>query len=286
RRKVRVETSDENSFWSVVREDGYIFDFTQGDRKLSVLTVDYPVATRRYVRATISGWTDPASITDAWSAYRVERPAEEYIVDAVTPVRTEDAETKTSVLTLDLGQNGLPHNRARLEVDNSSFHRGVELETSEDAKTWLIVARGTIFQVPDEQLLTLSYPERHDRYLRLRIFNGDNRPVPVQRVYIETLKRLLKFLPASDGDFSMYYGNPSAQPPVYDLAATLSRQTPLPETIPMVGEWRLNPDYVPPPGALRPWSERYPGLLYGVLGVAILVMGTFAIRLLMKVKDA
>jgi len=44
RQKVRIETSDDNRFWLVSRDDGYIFDFTQGDRKLSVLTVDYPVS--------------------------------------------------------------------------------------------------------------------------------------------------------------------------------------------------------------------------------------------------
>ena len=74
-----------------------------------------------------SGWTSPGAITDAWSIYRVERPAEQYILDAATPVRSEDTKTKSSILTLDLGQNGLPHTRVRLEVDNSNFHRGVEI---------------------------------------------------------------------------------------------------------------------------------------------------------------
>src|SRR5262249_47920381 len=30
RQRVRIETSDDNRFWLVSREDGYIFDFTQG----------------------------------------------------------------------------------------------------------------------------------------------------------------------------------------------------------------------------------------------------------------
>jgi len=286
RQKVRIETSDDNRFWNVAREDGYIFDFTQGDRKLSVLTVDYPVSTRRYVRATVLGWTNPGAITSAWSLYRLERPAEQYIIDAQNPARAEDPETRSSVLTVDLGQSGLPHSQVRFETDNSSFHRAVELNASDDKNTWRMVARGAIYQVPGEQSLAIPYSERHERYLRIRMFNGDNLPAPVQRVYVETVKRLVKFQPRSDGDYWMYYGNPGAKPPVYDLAIILSRQTPSLETTPLVAEWQLNPDYRPPPEERKPWSDRYPAVLYTALAAAILVMGAVTVRFLIKVRGA
>jgi hypothetical protein len=286
RQRVRIETSDDNRFWNIVREDGYIFDFTQGDRKLSVLTVDYPVSTRRYVRATVFGWTSPGAISGAWSLYRLERPAELYTIDAQNPARAEDAETRSSILSLDLGQSGLPHSQVRLEADNSSFHRAVELEASDDNKSWRMVARSALFQIADEKSLAIPYAERHERYLRIRIFNGDNRAVPVQRVYVETLKRLVKFQPPFDGDFWMYYGNPGARPPMYDLAVILSRQTPSLETTPLVAEWQLNPAYRPPPEPGRPWSERNPALLYGVLATAIVVMGFVTVRFLIKVRGA
>jgi hypothetical protein len=286
RQRVRVETSDDNRFWVVAREDGYIFDFTQGDKKLSALTVDYPVSTGRYVRATIFGWTTTGAIADAWSAYRVERSPERYILDGITPERTEDQAARTSILTLDLSQPGLPSDRVRLDVDRSDFHRAVELEASGDGKTWRMVAQGTIFQVANEQSLALSYPERHDRYLRLRIFNGDNRLVPVVRVFVETLKRVMKFLPPSAGDVLLYYGSPDAAPPVYDFAAILSRQAPLPETTPLVGEWKRNPNYRSPTEPVKPWSERHPALLYSVLGAAVVGMGLVTVRFLLKVRGA
>jgi hypothetical protein len=285
RRRVRIETSDDNRFWVVAREDGYIFDFTESEKKLSALTVDYPVSTGRYIRATIFGWTTTGAIADAWSAYRVERAAERYIVDSVTPERNEDQATRSSVLTLDLSQPGLPSDRVRLDVDRTDFHRAVELEASDDAKSWRMVAQGTVFQVGNEHALALSYPERHNRYLRLRIFNGDNRPVPVTRVFVETLKRVMKFMPPSAGDVQLYYGNPDAAAPVYDFAAILSRQGPLPETTPLVGEWKLNPDYRPPGQPVKPWSERHPAILYGVLGVAVVGMGLVTVRFLLKVKE-
>ena len=47
-----------------------------------------------------------------------------------------------------------------------------------------------------------------------------------------------------------------------------------------------NPGYRPPPPPVKPWSERYPQLLYGTLAVAILVMGYVTVRFLLKVKNA
>ena len=120
----------------------------------------------------------------------------------------------------------------------------------------------------------------------MRIFNGDNRPVPVQRVYVETLKRVFKFLPAAAGDLWLYYGNPDARPPVYDLAAVLGRQAPIPETTLVIGEWKTNPDYKPPPGQRKPWSEQHPAVLYTVLGLAVVGMGLVTVRFLSKVRNA
>jgi hypothetical protein len=285
RQRVRVESSDDNRFWVTAREDGYIFDFTEGGKKLSALTVDYPVSTQRHLRATIFGWSSAGAVADAWSIYREEHSPERYIIASIVPERFEDPAARASVLTLDLSQEGLPHDRVRMDVDRSDFHRAAEMEVSDDGKTWRPVAQGTIFRVGEEQALALSFRERHERYLRVRIFNGDNRPVPISRVYVETLKRVIKFLPSSDGDALLYYGNPDAQPPVYDLAAVLSRRGPLPETTPAVGQWKLNPDYVSAADAGKGWSEKHPEVLYGVLGLAIVGMGLVTVRFLMKVKD-
>jgi hypothetical protein len=284
RQRVRIETSDDNRYWAVARDDAYIFDFTQGDRKLSALTVDYPVSTRRYTRVTVFGWSNPGAIAGASAAFRAERPAEYYNIDAVAPERVEDLETRTSLLTLDLGQAGLPHSRVRLEVDSPAFHRGVEIESSADRLKWTRVAQGTIFRVATEESVALSFPQRHDRYLRLRIFNGDNRPVPAPRVYVETPRRLVKFMAPGGGAYWLYYGNPSARAPVYDLAMTLSRQEPPLETAPMVQQWESNPGYVPPEEPSKPWSERYPQALYTALGFAVIIMGVVTVRFLRKVR--
>jgi hypothetical protein len=194
RQRVRIETSDDNRFWAVAREDGYIFDFTQGDKKLSALTVDYPVSTGRYVRATIFGWTTTGAIAEVWSAYRLEQPAQRYIVDGVTPERTEDPATRTSLLTLDLSQPGLPSDRVRLEVGGpiSTARWSWKGERCQD------LAHGGA----GHDLSGLATSNRSPFPIGGAVhslspaanFQRDNRPVPVVRVYVRDAERQMKFL--------------------------------------------------------------------------------------------
>ena len=101
RQRVRIETSDDNRTWLVSRDDGYIFDFSQGDRSISVLTVDYPVTNRRFVRATIFGWSNVQAVSSASVYLREERPAERDVIDTSAPERSEDPKTQSTLLVID-----------------------------------------------------------------------------------------------------------------------------------------------------------------------------------------
>jgi hypothetical protein len=287
RQKVRIETSNDNLSWAIARDDGYFFDFSQGDRHVAVLSVDYASSTMRYVRVTIYGWMKTDAVRQVWSAYHHELPAEREVMDTIAPQRSEDPDTKSSVLLLDLKQAGVPYDRIRLESGEAHFYRAAELETSTDAKTWHFVASGTIYQTASESSPALAFGEHHDRYLRLRIFNGDDKPIPVKNVVVECTVRVLKFALAVDAEqFYLFTGNPDAKGPSYDFAAVVAREAPRPEVSATLLASSANPGYRPPPPPVKPWSERYPQLLYGTLALAIMVMGYVTIRFLLKVKSA
>ena len=287
KQKVRIETGEDGRSWAIARQDAYIFDFSQSDRHIAMLTVDYPASTMRYVRVTVFGWMKTDAVREAWAAYRNELPAERDVMDAVVPQRSEDPETKSSLLLIDLKQAGVPYDRVRLESEPSHYYRAAELETSKDGKDWQFAGSGTIFQTAGEPSTGLTFSERHERYLRLRIFNGDDKPIPVKRVVIEATVHLLKFALASGaGPFYLFTGNPDAKAPSYDFAAVLAREAPQAEVRAMLLAPAANPGYRPPPPPVKPWSERYPQLLYGTLAVAILVMGYVTVRFLLKVKNA
>ncbi len=284
RQLVRLEASDDARNWFTVRENGYIFDFSEGGRRAQVLDVDYPVSTRRYLRATIYGWQRTDAVEEARLWLHERQEAVRDVVAAPPPSRREDPQTKSTLLELDLGTSGVPHDLVRLESDSRSFHRAVDVEYSDDGRDWRLLRHTVIYQIPGERSLHISFPERTERYLRLRIANGDDEPIAVTRVQIEVTRRQVKIPPYSlGGDYFLYFGNPAARPPVYDLSAVLSRQEPLPEASPDLRPWQRNPSYQPPPDQ-RPWTERHRALFYAVLLLSVAGMLLLTVYFLRKLK--
>lgn len=286
RRRVRIETSDDRKRWAIARDDGYIFDVSQGDRPASSLTVDYPVSTRRYVRATFFGWANPAAVQRVWLAYHAERPEVRETTASLEPQRAEDAKTQSTVLDVDLGVAGLPHDRAQIETPAPSFQRDVEADSSPDGRQWRFAGRGAIHRLPGGDSLAVRFAEQHDRYLRLRIFNRDNQPLPISSVMIDAPARRVTFECRVPGRYWLYSGNQEARRPGYDLAAILSSRQVAAERLTALGPQERNPDYRPPPSPAKPWSDRHPIVLYGALTAAVVVMGSLSLRLLLKAKSA
>ena len=282
RELVRIETSDDNLNWAVVRDDSWIIQFAQEGRRFDLLTVDYPVSTRRYVRISVPGWKEPDSVSGASAWYREVRPAELEPMASLDPRAIEEPGTKSTRYDMDLGIEGLPHDRLRVDSGESFFHRAVELHTSKNAKEWKRLGSGAIYRLPGVLSDTVVFPETHDRYLRLRIFNRDDQPIELHAVHVATVARYVTFEAATHAEYWLFYGNPKVDRPVYDLDMILPRRSAQPMLV-AVGSPEKNPSYEPMPEPPEPWTDRYPALLYTVLGAAVAGMGFMAVRLLRKV---
>ena len=284
-RRVRIETSDDRRQWALAREDAHLLDFEQDGRRITVLGIDYPVSDRRYVRATFYEWTKPETLREIRLIYRRRTPAVHDIVAQLEPVPAEDPAARASVYLLDAGEKPPPYGRVRLDAEDSAFHRAVELESSADGESWTLVARGFLSRQPGGEPPALSFTERQDPLLRLRISNRDDKPLEVLGFRLEAVGRQVKFVPEAAGRYWLYYGNPAARKPVYDLAVRLAGHGPSEGTRLVPGPEENNPPYRPRPVSV-PWSERHPGLLYATLAAAILGMGYITVRFLMKLRRA
>ena len=224
KQRVRIETSNDDRHWAVAREDGYIFDFSQDDRRVSVLSIDYPVSTRRYVRATIFGWKDPKFVEGALLTHWMERPdtREGYAVFN-QPVAVQEPKTQSTVYTIDLGFEGLPHDQMELNVAPALFYRAIEIETSKDGKEWTYAGQGVIYRTPEQQRLDASFGEVWDRYLRFRIMNRDDQPLAVTKVAVKTIVRQVKFQTGGAGQYWLAYGNADGKTPAYDLSFVIPK---------------------------------------------------------------
>ena len=280
KRPVRIETSGDGGHWAVVRNDGSIFDVSRADQPASGLAVDYPDSTQRFVRVTILGWRDPQAITAAWLS-RVEERSEirNTVVTVAAPKQVEQPDTQSSEVTLDFGARGIPHDKVIFDIAESAFSRSVGIDTGNNGKDWNYTGRGTIWRSSDGGRLNMTFNETWDRYLRIGIENHDDRPLTVKSIRVEAITRSILFPASATGTYWLYYGNAGAREPVYDLAAIVSEGGGA--VAARLGPEEPNPGYREPE---KPMSERNPGVLYALLGVAIAVMGYVTVRFLRTVQ--
>ncbi len=283
RRKVRIETSADNRNWSVARADGSIFDFEHDGRKVSVLSVDYPVSTRRYVRATIFGLDNPNLVSNCWANFHRETDARRETILESKPTPIEEPKTQSTVIDIDLGVEGYPQDRVRLDISTPEFYRAVEVSASHEPKDYEYVGSAAISRVGGDEQLGVAFPEQHLRYLRLRIFNRDDRPLAIGKVYVEALSRRVRFQ-ATAGAYWLYYGNAEAKQPAYDLPFVVAHSAPKDELRASLGAQETNPEYREPAAPSKPWSEQHPEILYVTLGLAVIGLGFVTMRFLRTVK--
>ncbi len=282
RQRATVSTSDDGRNWTRVR-DASIFDFSQDGRQVSLLDVSYPVSSRRYVRLTIHGWDDPKAVSRCWVTLEEDTPAMRDVIASLKADPVQEEKTQTTLYTWDLGVPGIPHDELGLEVDTPEFERAAVLEASADGKEWSALGQGVLSRYRKEQSLALDFPEDHQRYLRLRVYNRDDKPLAVKSAALRLIRTRVKFKPAAGGAYALYYGNADAHAPSYDLRELLAREVPAPESTISAGQEETNPAFREKPPPAEPWSEQHPGILYITLAVAVIGMGTVTVRFLKKV---
>ena len=287
RHKVQVYASLDGREWALIKKDAYLFDFTADEHHASLLTLDYPTSTRRFLKVVVEGAKDLAILSGASVLLREERPAIwQEIARFADPAPIEDDKRHTTSYTLDFGAPGAPRDRISLTIADPAFHRSVATDWSDDGKDWISDSFGTVYRTEGSESLQVPVGGRRARYLRVTLYHGDNRALKLTSVAVEAIARHLIFPSQATGDYWLYFGNPGARAASYDLAMVLAKET-LDNAVNVAPEGRQeNPGYKAPEPRVKPLSERYPGLLYGVLGLAVLGLGYFAVRFMQGDKDS
>jgi hypothetical protein len=284
RQRVGIATSDDGRRWTRIRDDGYIFDFSGENRQVSVLAIGYPVSTRRYVRVTVYGWNDPKAVTACHVTIEDDKPPVRDTMASLEAKPQQDSKTQSTVYTWDLGVSGIPYDHLALDIDTPEFQRAAAVESSADGQDWSALGQGVLSKVAQEESLNLDFTESHQRYLRLRIYNRDDKALVVKSATLSVIRTRLKFKPAGGGPYLLYFGNAEAHTPSYDLTDLLARETPAPEITIVAGTEEPNPDYRDKPPPARPWSEKHPEILYVILVLAVIGMGIVTVRFLKKAR--
>jgi hypothetical protein len=219
----------------------------------------------------------------------IYRPATPLI--EVTPASFELTERKDgcSVYEVDFAARNLFLESISLDIADPYFNRGYELLGHPDPEKrtvtgitrkteqipWRHIDSGVLYRVTEDgetkERTLLSRLYCGDRYLRLRIFDGDSPPLNIRGATGSRPEILLVFDARADHTYTLYGGNPKATPPVFDLRASAPdlRDASLPRVV--AGEIESHEPQLP-------FTERHPALLWAAIGVAAILMAFLALR--------
>ena len=293
-RRVAVSASDDGETWRILQEDGKIFHFSIPERGFSAgdTRVRYPSSSARFLRIQIfDGDQEPLSIHGAVVLFAESLEPRRHHLPLDIVQRIEDPERKQTILLLQASHPGFPADSINLDIPRRNFYREVALEGSYDFTYWIPLQSGEIlydFDTPrfvgDDR--ELRFGESRYLYYRITIFNEDNPPLPVEKPVASGYARKIVFTADAGETHRLYYGNPEASAPSYELEKLLpyldTRDLPMSR----LGGHEVNPAFgIPEPvSEMVPFTERYPWLLPGVVAAAALLVGLFLASLIRQVR--
>ena len=290
RRLADVEGSADGAAWSTLASQAILFRFSAVGRSVEQLAVSYPVSRYRYLRVRVS--RDPQVDSDApqIAALRVRRSVRVQGETVSFPAESEERDADrmdgrpASVWRIDLGGR-VPFERLRFDIADSAFSRPFQVEIVDYPAAPVFIASGELTRSAETagQSLEIAFAERFGRRLKLTVVDDRNPPLSISAITAMSAARQVIFESdlASTGPARLYYGNPKALAPHYDLGVRIPANpagTPVRQSL---SPQRANPIYRPEP---KPFSERSPWLIYVVLAAASLALASILLSLARAAK--
>jgi hypothetical protein len=281
RRRVTVEgRARHETEWVTIVDSAYVFAVPPpaGAR---YETVPLPENDHELLRVTVfHGPDDPDRIQIRGVEAKVQgRPRPREVALPASFTRAENAETRETILTFDLGARHQPFRGIVVDAEDSRFWRGAAVEARVDPPpgqasptlAWTFLGEGVLYAAEISggavrESRRVDVAGRH-RVLRLRIRNRDDAPLRIARATVLAPVERLVFEAAPGRRYRLAYGDPRRSAPAYDLARTVgdadlfaarAREATLGAAV-----------AVAPTEVARPWTDRHPGLLWGGLVAVI-----------------
>ena len=224
-RRVSVSGSDDGETWRILEDNGTIFNFAIPERGFSTgdTRVRYPTSSARFLRVHIfDDGEQPLDIEGALVVLPQKRKAQHHHLPLDIVHRIEDPERKQTILLMRAPHPGFPADRISLDIPHRNFYREVAVEGSYDSIFWIPLQSGEILYDFDTPRFVggdreLRFGESRYPYYRITIFNEDNPPLPVEKPTASGFARKVVFTAGGGETYRLYYGNPEASAPSYEL---------------------------------------------------------------------
>ncbi len=298
RRAVEVDGSEDGQTWRRLVA-AQLIRFESGKQKIDLDSLTFADSRFRYVRVRV--YPDPGRVTanQEQELFRMtqvsilrhtedagERLTQDATLQPRQPTRNNGA--PASAWIIDLGGDNVPCDRIEVDVADSEFARDILIE-AEYPSGPLGQLRFTYVGMTGEPLwqrkpgqpkkpMIATFGEVQTRRLRLFVTDHRNPPLSIRSIKFSAPARQLVFArPASEaGEPQLFFGNPRAELPVYDFARNLPAKLAPPPARSELNAAARNQNFVPPP---LPLTERFPWLIYLVLGSVTVVLAFVIVSL-------
>jgi len=285
RRLVNIEASDDAVQWSTLVVRANLFRFAGEGGNVDEKKVAYPPSRARYLRIRLHPDPQEDEAAPEIISVSIRKTVRIQGERQIFPVRvggreaTRDQGRAASAWALDLGGR-IPVEQLVLTLADPSFSRPYRLEIVDDPARPMIVTRGELARRPEfsSQPVQIEFGERFARRLKLTVADDRNAPLSILAAAAGSAARQVIFQPHPDvpAALRLHYGNLQAPAPHYDFAANLALHSPIPAARLSLGPEQPNRSYQP---EHKPVSERFPWLIYLLLGLAAAALTAILIKL-------
>jgi len=286
-RQVQVMGSPDGLQWNSLRKDGVIFDNSRHD-KSRLTRITFPPSSFRHLALKIANNGETPLTISAIRVFEEARSeGQTYSIPGSTgAIETSADRNETSMVVTMV--TVFPLDRIRIATPDRNFQRTVEVQVKREGGDWGTWATGTIYDFDTESIhesrMTIDIPEIAAREFRLVFRNHDNPALKTVSASGEGYRRLLVFKQDPGRKQYLFWGNPAAKAPNYDLADLVARQKP--DEIPTMHLGSIMPNTkFAGDQARKPFSERYRQLLYGIVGLAIAGLVLLQYRVFRRIGD-
>lgn len=298
RRRVKVEGGNEGVNWQVLTNNGWLFAIPSGQVVQRISRVNLPENNFRYYRITVynGGLNDLGriNISSVKAAHLVKIPADLDNVPVQSSEVVTDAKHKFTEIRLDLGFENLRLEEVTLDFRERNFLRRClvfgrnqktrilrqSLENSLPRETevkepWTQITQGSIYRFTTTggvaESLRLNCRGRY-RYLAIRIYNQDDKPLTFVGASVTRLQQRLIFQHQGKQQLRLLLGNPGAALRLFDFGNFVDRLRKDGIHQATLGQLAGNSEYHQTKKEI-PWSERNSWLLTFAMITLIMVMG-------------
>lgn len=222
-KNLRIEGSNDNKNWYIIKEHLRIVRFQNSEDNFSYTTLNYPNSEYNYFRLKFDD--DASKRIEITHAYAFENRFTQGFYTELKNLKwkqTNNKKEKTSEIIVDLPSTYLINYitlKSRSKID---FYRNINVYASSgtyhtqkgDLENWYLV-NTSVFSSIDSNSIDLN--NQRTKKLKIEIINCDNEPIELGEIkaYAEQC-RVISNLPAS-GNIYLAYGKENDEAPTYDL---------------------------------------------------------------------